>query len=165
MRREALAIRAATEADRPWLRAFMRTAWGSERMVDRDRVFYPAEHSALFAERAGQIMGVLTYQLHADECEITMIRSVPAGQGAGSALLAQVLREARAHNCRRVWLITTNDNLNALKFYQKRGFRLAALYPGAVDAARALKPEIPLTGEEGIPLRDEFELEIRLEAP
>jgi GNAT superfamily N-acetyltransferase len=59
----------------------------------------------------------------------------------------------------RLRLTTTNDNLDALRFYQRRGFRLVALRPGAVDAARALKPEIPVTGAHGIPLRDELDLE------
>jgi hypothetical protein len=62
-----------------------------------------------------------------------------------------------------VWLITTNDNLNALRFYQKRGFRLAALYPGAVDESRTIKPQIPLVGENGIPLHDEIRLELALD--
>lgn len=59
----------------------------------------------------------------------------------------------------RIWLITTNDNLNALGFYQKRGFRIKAVYPGAVDEARRIKPEIPLAASNGIPIRDEIELE------
>jgi hypothetical protein len=62
-----------------------------------------------------------------------------------------------------VWLVTTNDNLVALRFYQRRGFRLSALRPGAVDEARRrLKPAIPDAGAFGIPLRDELELELRL---
>jgi ribosomal protein S18 acetylase RimI-like enzyme len=56
--------------------------------------------------------------------------------------------------------VTTNDNVDALRFYQRRGFRLAALRAGAVEDARArLKPEIPWTGADGIELRDELELE------
>jgi hypothetical protein len=57
-------------------------------------------------------------------------------------------------------VITTNDNLDALRFYQRRGFRLAALHRGAVDDSRArLKPQIPPIGDHGIKLRDELELE------
>jgi hypothetical protein len=62
-----------------------------------------------------------------------------------------------------LWLISTNDNLNALKFYQKRGFSLVKLYKNAVNETRKkIKPEIPLIGENGIPIRDEVELEILL---
>ena len=60
-------------------------------------------------------------------------------------------------------MITTNDNLNALRFYQKRGFVLAALYPNALVQSRKLKPEIPETGIGGLPLRDEIELEMKLD--
>jgi GNAT superfamily N-acetyltransferase len=73
-----------------------------------------------------------------------------------------VAESARAAGCRRLWLITTNDNLPALRFYQKRGFVLVRLHRGAVAGSRRLKPEIPLTGSEGIPIRDELELELEL---
>jgi GNAT superfamily N-acetyltransferase len=69
---------------------------------------------------------------------------------------------ARARGCNRLWLITTNDNLRALRMYQRRGLRLAALHPGALDRTRELKPWVPQIGADGIPLRDELELEMRL---
>jgi Acetyltransferase (GNAT) family len=78
-------------------------------------------------------------------------------------LIAAIRDLAASHDCRRLWVVTTNDNVDALRFYQRRGFRLAALRPGAVDESRrTLKPEIPAIGDQGIPLRDELELEIRL---
>ena len=83
--------------------------------------------------------------------------------GVGSALVGEVERIAHAAGCGRLWLITTNDNVDALRFYQPRGFRLVALHAGTVDDSRAgLKPEIPKVGEHGIPLRDELELEREL---
>jgi ribosomal protein S18 acetylase RimI-like enzyme len=80
----------------------------------------------------------------------------------GSALIAAVRAAAQAAGCRRLWLVTTNDNTRALRFYQKRGFRLAALYPNAMERYRRLKPQIPELGLDGIPLRDEIELEMTL---
>jgi ribosomal protein S18 acetylase RimI-like enzyme len=78
----------------------------------------------------------------------------------GTALLEAVERIAAERGCRRLWLLTTNDNVDALRFYQRRGFRLARLNPGAVDEARArLKPELPTVGDYGIPIRDELVLE------
>ena len=80
------------------------------------------------------------------------------------ALVEKIAQKATELGCRRLWLITTNDNVNALRFYQRRGFRLAAVHPGAVDRARTtMKPEIPFVGDYGIPLRDELELEMQLE--
>jgi N-acetylglutamate synthase-like GNAT family acetyltransferase len=155
-------IRPAAVADRPFLRAFMREHWGDEAMVDRERVFYPAENPAFIAEDGGDVVGVVTYEMRNDDCEVTSLNSLRREQGIGGALMEAVIAEAKAQGCRRVWLLTTNDNLLGLKFYQKRGFRLAALYPGAIDTARALKPGISLVGESGIPIRDELELELAL---
>jgi GNAT superfamily N-acetyltransferase len=92
-------------------------------------------------------------------CEIVTLDNLGDRRGVGTALIEAVMETARAAGCRRLWLITTNDNLRALRFYQKRGFRLVRLSPDAVTAARRIKPEIPLVGEDGIPLRDELELE------
>lgn len=156
-------LRPVTEADRLFLRAFLREHWGDELMIDRDRMFYPAEHSGFLAEDAGQVVGVIAYQFENSECEVTLLESLTQGQGIGSKLMEAVITEAKRAGCRRLWLITTNDNLNALGFYQKRGLRLAALYRGAVDTARQkYKPGIPLLGENGIPIRDELELELIL---
>lgn len=83
-------------------------------------------------------------------------------RGVGSALLEGIARLAREYQCQRLWLITTNDNVHALRFYQRRGLRLVALRPDSVAQARDLKPEIPAIGLEGIPIRDELELELAL---
>ena len=69
-----------------------------------------------------------------------------------------VAAEARQRRCQEIHLTTTNDNIGALRFYQRRGFRLACVRPGAVDRSRERKPDIPRTGDFGIPLRDEIDL-------
>ena len=85
------------------------------------------------------------------------------GSGAGWALLDGVRSEATRRSCRRLWLVTTNDNTRALRFYQRWGLDLVALHRGGVDRARReLKPGIPATGDDGIALRHELELELRL---
>ena len=88
-----------------------------------------------------------------DACEIVTLDSLIEGQGIGTTLIEAVKAAAEAAGCRRLWLVTTNDNLHTLGFYQKRGFRLVAVHPGAVDAERRLKPEIPLIGNDGIPIQ------------
>ena len=76
------------------------------------------------------------------------------------------LGSRRPSGARRLWLITTNDNVDALRFYQRRGFRLVRVHAGAVDRSRAaLKPGIPEAGDHGIPLRDELELEMTTGPP
>jgi len=106
--------------------------------------------------------GVVTFIVKGEECEITSLNSLLKGKGIGIALIDEVLREAKEMKCRRVFLITSNDNLHALGFYQRRGFELVAVHRGAINESRKIKPTIPLIGENNIPLRDEIELEILL---
>jgi GNAT superfamily N-acetyltransferase len=124
----------------------------------------PLDHPALLAESDDrELAGVLTYVLGERECEILTLHAARQWGGVGTALVEAVEQLAAEQGCRRVWVLTTNDNVDALRFYHRRGFRLAALNAGAVDDARAtLKPEIPLVGAYGIPLRDELVLDKRL---
>ena len=77
-------------------------------------------------------------------------------------LLHGVCQEARARGCSRVWFITTNDNVDAIRFYQRRGFTIAAVHVNALAESRRLKPSIALVGNYGIPIRDEIEFEMML---
>lgn len=128
-------------------------------MVTRGRVHRFQDLQVLVAWSGDQRVGLATYRIDGPDAELMSLNATAEGQGAGTALLQAVEGAAAAAGCRRLWLITTNDNLEALRFYQRRGYRLAALYPGAVDQARRLKPAIPLLGNHGIPLHDELELE------
>lgn len=157
-----LALRAATVADRERIARALVESWGSATVVAHGANYDAASLPALLAERGGELVGLLTYQLDAGGLEIVTLDAFDRGSGVGTALLAAAAEVGRDAEVQRVWLITTNDNLDALRFYQRRGMRLAALAPGAVDAARELKPEIPLTGEYGIELHDELTLELEL---
>lgn len=155
-------IRAITEDDRPFICSYLREAWFDERLVVHGEVIYPSSLSGYIAEVDGFFAGLATFRIDGSACELVSLNSVKAWQGAGTRLLAAVIAVARQAGCRRLWLVTTNDNLDALRFYQRRGLRITAIRPGAVDAARVLKPSIPLSGEYGIPLHDEIEMEIVL---
>ena len=105
---------------------------------------------------------MITFKISNEECEVTTLDGSREGQGIGTKLLRKVIEEARARKCKRVFLITTNDNLYALGFYQRRDFELVAVHRRALDETRKLKPDIPLIGQNHIPLRDEIELEMVL---
>lgn len=105
------------------------------------------------------ILGLITYLVYENILEITSLDSLRENQGIGSKLVETVINEAKERNLQKVILITTNDNINAIRFYQKRGFDMAHLFRNAMDAARKLKPEIPMIGENSIPLRHEIEFE------
>ena len=148
--------------DRPWVAELLGREWGATRIVTRGRLFHADRLPGFVGLRDGQPCGLVTYRLEDDDCEIISLNSLVERSGVGSALIAAVREAALVAGCRRLWLITTNDNLAALRFYQLRGFRLVAVYPNALEASRRLKPEIPLVGHDGIPLRDEIELELLL---
>ena len=158
-------VRTLREADRPWAVRVVETRWGSRMLVSRGQVHDADDLPAFVAVRDGESVGLATYCIAGDECELVSLDSLIAGRGIGSALLAAVRDMAARSGCQRLWLITTNDNVAALRFYQKRGFSLVAIHRSALDTSRRLKPQIPLIGLDGIPLRDEMELEMGLSQP
>jgi N-acetylglutamate synthase-like GNAT family acetyltransferase len=155
-------IRSMVASDRDWVAKLIRELWGDSLVVGHGAVYYPHELPGFVAFQDGEVAGLLTYCVDGESCEIVTINSLRPASGIGTALIDAVRVAARQVGCKRLWLITTNDNLNALRFYQKRGFVLAALHRNAVEQSRKLKPAIPLIGEDGIPLRDELELEMPL---
>jgi DNA-3-methyladenine glycosylase I len=152
-----------SEGDRDWVQRFIAAQWGADEVVVHDTVYHPARLPGFVAWQAGVRVGLVTFFLDDEACEIVTLDSQRRGSGVGTALLEAVKGVAQVSGCRRLWLITTNDNLDALRFYQKRGFALVAVHRNAVERARQTKPEIPLVGQHGIPLRDEIELDIPLE--
>lgn len=156
------AIHRLTAADLPRMCQFWKERWGDEIMVVHGTVFRPDNLSGFLALDDTEWVGAVTFTFTDSECEIISLDSLRENEGIGTALVNAVIEEARQLNCQRVFGVTTNDNLRALGFHQKRGFRLVAVRPGAVDEARKLKPGIPLIGENNIPLRDEIELELNL---
>ncbi|MBN2388945.1 MAG: GNAT family N-acetyltransferase [Anaerolineales bacterium] len=155
-------LRPLTPNDRDLVRQKTIASWGSAIVVARGEVLRPAELPGFLAESEGEPIGLLTYVVRAQSCEIVTLDSWREGSGIGSALVQAAKQAAIQAGCRRLWLVTTNNNTSALHFYQKRGFVLCALRVEAIAASRRLKPEIPLTDAEGIPIRDEIELEMLL---
>lgn len=155
-------IRALSAEDEDWVVAFVDRRWGAPFVVGHGKLYYPHTLPGFVAEADGEAVGLITYHVEGDEWEIVTIDSEKPGAGIGSDLIYALRQAAKEAGARRLWLITTNDNLNALRFYQKQGFSLVAVYPNAVERSRQLKPNIPLVGADGIPLRDELELELLL---
>jgi ribosomal protein S18 acetylase RimI-like enzyme len=157
-----LLVKSIQASDRNWVESFIKSHCGSEIVGAKGRVIRPAELDGFAAFKGKNAVGLLTHQIEGSDCEIVTIDSTPEGEGIGTLLIDAVKDSAKAEGCRRLWLITTKDNLNALGFYQRRGFRLIALYPNALEASRKLKPQISMKAANGIPIMDELELELEL---
>ncbi|WP_269920323.1 GNAT family N-acetyltransferase [Caldifermentibacillus hisashii] len=138
---------------------FFKLHWGSSEMVISSGV-YDCSKLDGFAVVNGEdeIIGLITYIMKDNECEIISLDSIEEGKGIGTSLVREVEKLGLKEKCKLLKLVTTNDNLRALKFYQKRGFILSQIFLNAVEKAREIKPEIPLMGNDGIPIRDEIEL-------
>jgi ribosomal protein S18 acetylase RimI-like enzyme len=154
-------IRPVLPEDREWIRRLIRERWAAELVVAHDKIFHPHELPGFVAATGGDPIGLITYRIAGESCEIVTLDSLAPSQGIGSALIDAVKTAARHSGCRALRLTTTNDNLNALRFYQKRGFALVALRPNAIESTRKVKP-IPPLGENGVPIRDEIDLELLL---
>jgi GNAT superfamily N-acetyltransferase len=154
-------IHPLTSADQPRLAEMLRAAWGSTSMASRGRLVDVLALPGFVAQDDGEWLGYAAYDVQGAVVEIVVLESVVPGTGVGSALLAQCVAAAHTRAARRLWLMTTNDNTPALRFYQRHGFVLVALHRGSVTRSRVtLKPQIPALGVDDIPIRDEIELEL-----
>ena len=156
-------VRPAVKADHRWRVALLTEHFGSPLVVGHGVVYDAAALPALMCiDSAGDRAGVLSYQIANGQLEIVSIDAKTHRQGTGTALLEAAISVARSEGCSRAWLVTTNDNLDALRFYQRRSWRLVQVNRDAVDFARVLKPLIPKVGAYGIEIHDEIELEYAL---
>lgn len=187
MTEEAFSIRPLQREDREWVAHYLDERWGSTQMVTRGRILYGHLLPGFVAERTKppvegeeaplevdddateenpivtmEKIGLLTYNVEDQDCEVVSLNSNIESIGIGTALVKELISAAKDAKIKRIWLVTTNDNLPALKFWQKRNFELVTVHRNSIEQARRLKPQISITGIEGIPIRDEIELEINL---
>lgn len=130
--------------------------------MSRGQKFFPHKEKGFIERRDNEMVGLLTYHVEDKNMEILTLNSVLEGQGIGSSLMLSAIETARRLGYTQIALTTTNDNLRAIGFYQRLGFRLTAVNLGVVDEARKAKPEIPKTGDRGIPIHDEIVMQLEL---
>ena len=152
-------IRPIEEGDRPMLAWLVAELWGAPIIAVHGAVLRPAELGGFIAEQSRRMAGLLTYQLTGGVLEIVTLNAIDRRAGIGTMLIEAAAGKARRMRLAgEIRLAAANDNVDALRFYQRRGFRLAELRSGALDRARQLKPEMPTAGDYGIPLHDEIDL-------
>jgi ribosomal protein S18 acetylase RimI-like enzyme len=156
-----LRIRPLDDDERPWLGDHLIRVWRSHEMVTRGRIHDASALPALVCVDGNEIVGVATYRIDDGQCELVTLDTLHERRGIGTLLLDGAIAAARAAGCRRLWVITTNDNIDAQRFYKRR-MRLVAVHEDTLKEARRHKPSIPLIGASGIAMRDEVEFELEL---
>ena len=153
----SIEIRPLADGDRGWVAATIRERWGSDIAVAHGVIHRPAELEGFVALEGSRPVGLLTFSRDGNALEIVTIDALEPRHGVGRALVDAVV----ALGAERLWLITTNDNVTAQRFYAALGFRLVAVREGEVERSRELKPQIPEFADDGTPIRDELEYELR----
>ncbi len=154
-------IKNIEENDKLIIYEFLQRAWGSSVIVLREgEVFDLKDESGFVAYEGDTVVGLITHRITNQICDILSLDSKIQNQGIGTSLVEKVKEYAKLNKCHLLRVITTNDNLRAIGFFQKRGFHLTKLYIDAMDHVRKIKPDVPLIGDNNIPLNDELELEM-----
>lgn len=155
-------IRSAKTGDLPWIKDIFRKLWAGDFIVAKGNVYRPEVLEGFIAEHDGRKAGLVTYSIRENDLEIISLNSFWLHHGIGTVLLNKLLKVAKDKKITKIRVVTTNDNTDAISFYEKRGFHVARVYKNALEKTRKLKPNIPLTSSSGIPIRDEIELELFL---
>lgn len=152
-----LRFRSKQETDNVWITDIATRLWGSTEIISKEHAYDILRLPNVIAERDGKPVGFVMYAIEEKACEIVALYTALENQGIGTKLLDRVKEEVKRDGCTKIWLMTTNDNTQALRFYQKRGFVISAIRMNVMHEKRKLKP-IPLLGNDGIEIRDEIEL-------
>ena len=155
-------LRSIEAADREAVEKLVSQHFGSSRVVSLGVLHHASELPGWLVEVDTELRGVLCYDLAGRDCEVVVLIASPPRQGLGSCLLQHLYEWAEHQAIDRLWLITTNDNQDAITFFRRSGWKLKAIHEGAVHEARKLKPEIPLVSDQGIAIADEWEFEYQL---
>jgi ribosomal protein S18 acetylase RimI-like enzyme len=155
-------VREATDADRPAVRELFQRDFGRTKIVAFGEVMDIDQMPALVAVMYTDPSGALAYRLFGDALHMVALATDPMWQrsGVGGYLVAEAELLARRLKLARLVVATTNDNLPALYFYQRRGYRMTDLIPSSI----IVHTHQELGGFAGIPVRDEIRLEKRLDA-
>lgn len=142
---------------------FISDNWGSNIVVTKGIIHKVNELCGFISIKDGQIIGLITFDIIDKECEIVTLDSRISNRGLGTQLINRVIKIAKQNKCIRIWSVTTNDNVRAIGFYQKRNFEWVGFYKNAIENSRKMKPEIPEFGNDGIPIKHEIEFEYVLD--
>ena len=154
-------LRNATHEDWQWLLAESEPIGGAQ-IVSNGVLHTLSDHNAIVALSEDQRVGFAVYRLDLPEAELLAIRAVQQWGGVGTMLIQNVERRVKAKGAQKLWLCTTNDNISAIQFYQRRGYRFRALHAGEFQNVLKIKgfdADTPVVGQNRIVIRDELVFE------
>ena len=114
--------------------------WGSDILVSKGKIYKAEDLDGILTYENNKIIGLGLYYIKNNACEIVLLETFLQNKGIGTQIIEKIKENAKMKNCKRIWLITSNDNIDAIKFYQRRGFSIANIYKNAMDKSRELKP-------------------------
>jgi 2-oxo-4-hydroxy-4-carboxy-5-ureidoimidazoline decarboxylase len=161
-------IRELAPSDAEWAQELIASESGGTRMIARlGRLLDPLAFPGLVAELGGKPVGLATLAPSAGgSLEVLTLHASVRGRGVGAHLLDAARTAAASRGSRRLWLVTTNDNLDAIRFYLRWGMHVAQVHTGAVARDRRLKPSISvLNRDNGIPITDLVEFVVDPQSP
>jgi N-acetylglutamate synthase-like GNAT family acetyltransferase len=160
-----ITIKQISSEDAIWLKSLIECEWGGNPLVIRGKSYYPEKLPGLIAFKENNRIGFLSYEIRENVCEIIAFEVFEKFCGIGSKMLNRLINTIKENGCNQIYLMTTNDNLDALRFYQRRGFHITNIHINSIKQSRVIKPSIPNNGDFGIPLRDEIDLTLKLIGP
>jgi GNAT superfamily N-acetyltransferase len=152
-------IREKNNGDNSWISEKLKENWGSSIIVSRRKRYEPSGLNGFIIENSEKKLGICLYRIENNECEMVVLEAFEQRKGIGTALLNKLMEYCSSDRIKRIWLITTNDNIDALRYYQKHGFVFVCIYRNEIEYSRKMKPEIPILGNYGITIKDEIEME------
>jgi ribosomal protein S18 acetylase RimI-like enzyme len=132
-------VRPLDDGDRAWVTETISNEWGLP-VVSISGPHNPADFAGCVAVEANERLGLITYRVTDEDCEIVTLNSLRPNRGVGTALLRAVKRIADERGL-RLWLITTDENSNAIRFYENRGMTMRAFHRDFVKVVRRYKPD------------------------
>ena len=155
-------VRSIEPGDQPWVIRQLENAFAGATVARKGVLIDASILPGFVATDGRRLVGLLTYDVASSGCEVVALISTEEGRGIGQGLMDAARDYADAAGYHRLWLITTNDNTRAIRFYQGWGMDLCAFYRHGVRRSRKVKPSIPERGVDGIPLERELEFEMLL---
>ncbi len=158
--KDMISIKPIGDVDRIWLPVWISQRWRTETLVFRGEKNIPAELPGFIALMHKMPVGVITYRVKDNVCQIISLDTVVHGKGIGIALLEKVLEVMRNQNIHQIKMLTTNDNVKRMEFLEQNGFKKVKVFEDeVVKYSRKVKPEIQPFGYENLPIRDEIEFQ------